>query len=122
MQNLIFALLPHTGLTECCTAVAEETKERLLDAVMLRLRMSDGLDLDWLARHFGSSAASCVEGSLKAHVESGLVKRRLPDHRVINSSAGSGLGCMRLDVPDGYLMSNDIISDAFLALDDVLLA
>ena len=81
----------------------EDADERLLDMVMLRLRLSDGLDFRVVAEHFGEERASSIRSALRRHVDRGLVEER-----------GS---CVRLADPEGFLVSNGIISDAFAALD-----
>lgn len=85
----------------------EGAEERLLDAVMLRLRLSDGLDCRILTRQFGAAMAGVVEDALRPHELEGLVER-------------SG-DCVRLQDPKGFLVSNDIISDVFAAIDDAKL-
>lgn len=94
-------------------AVAEEESERLLDAVMLRLRMSDGLNLDWLAAIFGTSSAEKVLSALKPHIRGCSVLYSSDKHY-----SSSKLGNVRLTDPEGFLVSNDIISDIFVALDE----
>ena len=81
---------------------------------MLRLRMSDGLDLDSLAKQYGPDASMAVAASLRPHLAAGLVK--------YHGMAAGVQGSVRLADPEGFLMSNDIISDVFLALDGVMLA
>lgn len=83
----------------------ESAEERLLDTVMLRLRLSDGLHLQELSDTFGAAAASAVAASLQQHVRKGLV-----------TPLDGGLR-LRLSDPEGFLVSNDIISDVFAALD-----
>lgn len=95
-------------------AVAEEESERLLDAVMLRLRMSDGLNLDWLAAIFGTSSAEKVLSALKPHIRGCSVLYSSDKHY----SSSKLLGNVRLTDPEGFLVSNDIISDIFVALDE----
>ena len=81
----------------------EDADERLLDMVMLRLRLSDGLDFRVVAEQFGEERVSRIRSALQRHVDKGLVEE--------------GGSCIRLADPEGFLVSNDIISDAFAALD-----
>ena len=83
---------------------------------MLRLRMSDGLNLDWLAEHHGSHASLQVSAGLQPHVKSGLVEQDM--RAALPGSGCKPFGTVRLADPDGFLMSNDIISDVFVALDN----
>lgn len=91
----------------------DDDAEQLLDAVMLRLRMSDGLDMDWLAQQFGQLCAEQVAASLQPHIANGLAEFK-PGKSGTN---GHHTGHVRLADPEGFLMSNDIISDIFVALD-----
>jgi len=82
-----------------------DVEDELLDLVMLRLRLADGLDLASVAARYGNHTAEQVHKSLRKHIERGLVQE-----------AGH---VVRLQDPQGFLFSNDIISDVFLALDRV---
>jgi len=90
--------------TGAATDVAD-VEDELLDLVMLRLRLADGLDLASVAARYGNHTAEQVHKSLRKHIERGLVQE-----------AGH---VVRLQDPQGFLFSNDIISDVFLALDRV---
>jgi len=86
--------------------------DALLDFVMLQLRLSDGLALADVAERMGGAGrgARAAEGVLEAvrpHVLAGtaLVEGEGPGRRI------------RLADPDGFLVSNDVISDVFAALD-----
>ena len=81
--------------------------ERLLDMVMLRLRLADGLDLTSLAAQHGKAAAATVLKALQPHAARGLVEFE---------EAGTPQ-IARLSDPNGFLVSNHIISDIFAALD-----
>lgn len=128
----------------------------MLDTVMLRLRMADGLDMTSFALEYGQEAAHAVMGALAPHEQRGHVlrlDRLVPSpqpssptpaapagstagqHSGVHHSTGTGTstsssGCnpgstasndkawdvrMRLKDPDGFLLSNDIISDVFSA-------
>jgi hypothetical protein len=89
----------------------EFESENLLDIVMTRLRTSDGLDLDWIAgqRQFN-----------EAHIESILRGFQLAidlDLGTISASGDHSHGIIRLRDPDGFLFSNNIISNIFMELD-----
>jgi coproporphyrinogen III oxidase-like Fe-S oxidoreductase len=86
--------------------------DRLLDAVMLQLRLGQGLDLDSVAASHGAAAADAIRRAVRQHEASGLVK--------LATGPDGGTRC-RLTDPEGFLMSNDIISDVFAALDSVQL-
>ena len=86
--------------------------DALLDFVMLQLRLSDGLALADVVERMGGTgrgarAAEAVLEAVRPHVLAGtaLLEGEGPGRRI------------RLADPDGFLVSNDIISDVFAALD-----
>lgn len=87
--------------------VNEQRREMVYDTVMLRLRLTDGLDLEQL-RLMGighwHDVGGVVLDALQAHQDEGRVEM-VSETRV------------RLSDPKGFLMSNDIISDVFAGLD-----
>ena len=103
--------------------------EQLLDYVMLRLRLSDGLDLAQLAARFGAQPAAAAAESLAPHVSAGLAEVAYryrsdapePGPGALAAGGQGGVdslsGCVvRLTDPEGFLVSNDVISDVFAAL------
>ena len=106
-------------------------EELLLDTIMLRLRTADGLDLARLAATHGDEAAALVCKAAQKHVEAGRVS-------LLDTNAGGGgrglqsgepgreraggppSRIMRLTDPQGFLLSNDIISDIFLAFSNAV--
>ena len=86
---------------------------------MLRLRTSDGLDMTSFAASFGDDAAESLHRAMEGHIRQGLVLK-LPRLSTVMALAGSG-GTnrwdfrIRLSDPEGFLLSNSIISDAFAA-------
>ncbi len=138
--------------------------EQLLDHVMLRLRLSDGLDLAHVAARFGAAAAAAIAAALAPHVKAGLAevvvgsagqapalfdvsmpvaqhvgladalagfggassaprtkRRSAAQHAGDRDASGIGEGLhgrvVRLTDPEGFLVSNDIISDVFVSLE-----
>ena len=95
---------------------------------MLRLRLSDGLDLAQLGARFGARAAAAAAAAVAPHVGAGLaevVADRPPawgsgarGHAAGVEGGREGLGgsVVRLTDPEGFLVSNDVISDVFAAL------
>jgi oxygen-independent coproporphyrinogen-3 oxidase len=87
---------------------------------MLSLRTADGLDLQLLEGRFGVQARRAAQRALGSFVGQGLVLGFGADGRRLE--AGQGLGSaarVRLSDPEGFLVSNDVISDVFAALGDV---
>lgn len=98
----------------CCAEKAEDDDlEALLDVIMLRLRTSDGIDLSQVRQHFGRQLADAVHTALQKHEAAGLVRSR--------SHAGDSVGAetYQLTDPEGFLLSNDIMSDCFAAVQRV---
>ena len=70
---------------------------------MLSLRQSDGLDLSQVSKEFGQEAATVITESVKHHVKAGTVLHEEQS--------------LRLKDPEGFLLSNSVISDIFVGLD-----
>jgi len=86
----------------------ESKEDQLLDTIMLRLRMADGLDLGQLSSSYGVEVADRVRAALHKHKATGCVQEL---------STPSGGAQVRLSDPQGFLLSNDIISDVFAEFD-----
>mmetsp|Transcript_19983 Transcript_19983/g.55628 ORF Transcript_19983/g.55628 Transcript_19983/m.55628 type:complete len:480 (+) Transcript_19983:87-1526(+) len=101
----------------------DSQEERMLDTVMLRLRTADGLDMRSFAAEYGADAASRVLAAMESHFQDGLV---LAIHEGREPAGPTHPGSMqeqlrsargvRLADPDGFLLSNHVISDVFAAL------
>ncbi|KAI8470941.1 MAG: radical SAM enzyme [Monoraphidium minutum] len=121
---------PGAGLAGA-EAARESKEERLLDALMLGLRTADGVDIASLRMEHGAAALAPALPVLRRHTAAGLVQLRSSGSS--SSGGGSGAGpaatagagpadgegevlSARLADPDGFLFSNDIISDVFAAL------
>ncbi len=92
----------------CVSApAAESAAEALLDAVMLQLRLGEGLDLDAVAAGHGAAAAEAIRRAVAQHAKAG---------RAVLEWGVNGEARCRLADPEGFLTSNDIISDVFAAL------
>lgn len=89
----------------------DDDDDELLDIIMTRLRTSEGLDLDWIANH-NSYNESCVDAILRGFelaIELGLGMRV--------TVPGKKYGIIRLSEPNGFLFSNNIISNIFAEID-----
>eukprot|EP00804_Cyclotella_cryptica_P020058 CCRYP_014869-RA/>CCRYP_014869-RA protein AED:0.13 eAED:0.13 QI:0/0/0/1/1/1/2/0/518 len=82
--------------------------DMLLDIIMTRLRTSDGLDLDWIANHSksGNSRVEAILRGFKLALELDLGERII--------LPGRKFGFIRLRDPNGFLFSNNIISNIFM--------
>ncbi len=99
----------------------------MLDTIMLRLRTADGLDLGAFEAAYGADMTARVQRSLRKHVASGLVLAA-GSRAAGQQAAGQGRGqqqqlersgdasVLRLADPQGFLLSNEIISDVFAAV------
>jgi len=103
---------------------SSDSKDMTMDVVMLSLRTAWGLDLQSFSKSFGKSLALSLCSTFRPFVESGLViamdmeRRALPhtDFELDLQSEddfGNRAAFIRLSDPDGFLLSNELISLAF---------
>lgn len=93
----------HTNNTlSQCAAPALDV---LLDAVLKRLRTSEGLSLDWVQRRFGDASLQAILRGSKLGRDLSLARLDLPTNT------------LRLVDPDGFLYSNSIISSIYVELE-----
>ncbi|CAL1389029.1 unnamed protein product [Linum trigynum] len=103
-------------------------KDLALDVVMLSLRTARGLDVRSFAEAFGGSMVSSLCKVYKPHIESGHVVCLDKERRSMSADEFSkllvargdeisgNLAFLRLSDPDGFLLSNELISLAFGAI------
>jgi len=96
-------VLPHLDAPE------STPEDMLTDMVMLQLRKSSGLHLDSILKQYehGQLIVDTIIESLTENIEKGLVEYD-KEKQVI-----------KLLDPQGFLFSNDVISDIFVALDEI---
>lgn len=82
----------------------------ILDVVMCALRTSEGLNVEQIRRIYGEKIVNKIMKCLSLYIEQGLV--------LINTLNRSNhvVSRIRLKDPEGFLLSNTIISDIFAAL------
>jgi putative oxygen-independent coproporphyrinogen III oxidase len=100
--------LPHVD------APRSTAEDMLTDAVMLQLRKVDGLRLrEKIVDRYvnGRIIADVIRAAVSENVQRGLVE-------VVEDEETNEV-VVRLRDPDGFLMSNDVISDVFVALDEL---
>ncbi|GLU12761.1 hypothetical protein SLE2022_294200 [Rubroshorea leprosula] len=118
VQNL------ENGVVNECMDSQTDTTDKAMDVVMLSLRTARGLDLKSFREAFGSTLANSLCKTYKAYVKSGHVlcldeqKRVLTayefDTLLVNEEKMERvLTHIRLSDPDGFLLSNELISVAF---------
>lgn len=99
-------------LSSCMESDKNSTEEdKLLDIIMTRLRTSEGLDLDWIANQakFGQSRVDAILRGFELALELDLGERII--------GPGRKFGFIRLRDPNGFLFSNNIISNIFIETD-----
>lgn len=107
----------------------ETEEDRLTDYIMLGLRLSDGIDLEYIANNFnkGNLIVDAIVRALESHMEMGTAELQrkqdgTDEESVVDTDQRSlaTQACVaKLTDPDGFLISNDVISDIFLALEEL---
>ncbi|GMH38110.1 hypothetical protein BSKO_05994 [Bryopsis sp. KO-2023] len=99
------------------TTSAETEEDRLLDMIMLRFRLKDGLDLAVLEGGFGGDVRENVCGALGKFVAEGFVEKVDGGGGVLSCDEDwSKVDSVRLHDPKGFLVSNDVISEIFASV------
>ncbi|KAK1289954.1 hypothetical protein QJS10_CPB18g00527 [Acorus calamus] len=99
-------------------------RDRAMDVVMLSLRTAGGLDVRRLGREFGEGIALGVCEAFRPYVDSGHVVVMDDERRPLSPSGDDWrlsregenrreVAFIRLSDPDGFLLSNELISIAF---------
>lgn len=111
------------GAIACPTT---SVQDHLLDTVMLGLRLADGIPLGTLTQQFGQATLARLLRCLQPHRERGWVNLWQGD-RLLPATAGFSLlpssllpssnVTLRLSDPEGFLFSNEILSDVFKEFD-----
>ncbi|KAI3931415.1 hypothetical protein MKX01_040332 [Papaver californicum] len=102
----------------------KDGKDLEMDVVMLALRTSKGLELKSFRECFGSSLVLSLCKTFRPYIESGHVLLLDGKRRVLNAEEFSSVlsneskieetvAFIRLSDPDGFLLSNELISIAF---------
>lgn len=115
------------GKVNCFSNDLPDAKDLAMDVVMLSLRTARGLNLKSLADVVGVSFVSALCENYKPYIESGHVvcldeKRRALSAEefcallALEDEIASRVSYVRLSDPDGFLLSNELISHAFRAI------
>ena len=95
-------------------------RDVLLEVSMLRLRTRDGLDLGEVAARWGEAEARAIGEALVPSVAAGFAAEEGGRFSSPSSSSSSSpWPVVRLTDPEGFLVSNSVISDVFVGLDGV---
>lgn len=111
-------------VVNCCEDGIFDAKDTAADVVMLSLRTAKGLDLKSFGEAFGESLVISLCELYKPYMESGLVVYMDEQRRSIKADEFNSLisnelkmkevvAFIRLSDPDGFLLSNELISLAF---------
>lgn len=115
------------GLSSYSNDAITDAKDFAMDVVMLSLRTADGLDLKSFKEAFGELLLLSIYEVYRPHVENGQVillneqRRRLAVDEFLSLGSdeqlrNEKLAYLRLSDPDGFLLSNELISLAFQAI------
>ena len=90
----------------------EDKDEYILDTIMTRLRTKDGLDMNWAFNTGGHELLNSISRGAKLGLDLGLAEI------VMSNTEKDEIdkGILRLKDPDGFLFSNNIISEIFAEL------
>ncbi|XP_034673691.1 heme chaperone HemW [Vitis riparia] len=110
-----------------CGGNSVDAKDVAMDVVMLSLRTARGLDLKSFRNSFGSSFVASLCKAYRPYVKSGHVVCLDEQRRPVTANEFSSLlskddgieerlAFVRLSDPDGFLLSNELISLAFQAI------
>ncbi|HEY9663065.1 MAG TPA: radical SAM family heme chaperone HemW, partial [Allocoleopsis sp.] len=98
-------LIQNQGKIDC--PVASPT-DRLLDTLMLGLRLAEGIPLAGLIEQFGEAIVQQILVCLQPYCEQGWVRLE----------GENGMGRIRLSDPEGFLFSNVVLTDLFQAFSE----
>lgn len=83
--------------------------DRLLETLMLGLRLVEGVNLSSIAQHFGTHIEASIINCLETYLEQNLV--------IINQDELTKAKKLKLSDPEGFLVSNTILATLFEKLD-----
>ena len=92
--------------------------DRLLETLMLGLRLAEGLTVEYLKHQFGKATLEKVGTCLQPYRLQGLVETISQDGKLIcDRKYFPESGRVRLSDPEGFLVSNTILADLFSQFD-----
>ena len=114
------------GMVDCHKNDHIDSKDIAMDVVMLSLRTAKGLDLKSFGEAYGNSLAFSLCKAYKPYIESGHVVCLDENRQALSADKFNSLlpkedgeknqkelAYIRLSDPDGFLLSNELISHAF---------
>ncbi|KAF2314149.1 hypothetical protein GH714_023727 [Hevea brasiliensis] len=114
----------NNGAVDCCGNNHLDAKDLAMDVLMLSLRTARGLDIRSFTGVFGGSVVYSLCKVYKPYIETGHVVCLDEERRAMTADEfnnlfthedeiSSRLAYIRLSDPDGFLLSNELISLAF---------
>ena len=92
--------------------------DRLLEGLMLGLRLVEGIDLAALATHDSGDFLPVLTRAVRPYRDRGWVEVIAPDGCYLNAAEPlPGAGRLRLSDPEGLLFSNTVLAAAFAAFE-----
>ncbi|VXD14731.1 putative enzyme [Planktothrix serta PCC 8927] len=95
----------------------DTTHEQLLETLMLGFRLAEGINLEALSQQFGTETLHNIITLLMPFYQQGLVQFLDSNQNLIQPNFNQGL--IRLTDPDGFLISNQILSTVFAGLSEL---
>jgi putative oxygen-independent coproporphyrinogen III oxidase len=95
----------------------DTTQEQLLENLMLGLRLAQGINLEDLSQQFGTEITAKILALLMPFYQQGLVQ--ILDNHQNPIQPNINQGFIRLTDPDGFLVSNEILSTLFAELSEL---
>lgn len=122
-QQYVQDLEPSTDMPSIDDMLPDMMKEKMLEAIMLQLRLVSGINCSWFAQGFGRCRLKRTLTALERHMLAGRVAFEVANapatlKQVMAAVDMQSDANVRLTDPDGMLLSNDIISDVFVALEE----
>ena len=87
--------------------------DQWLETLMVGLRLSEGIALDNLIREFGRSPVDKLLCLIQPYEQQGWVNVMLPNLNRSDRDGNFAEGAIALQAPDGFLLSNEILSTLF---------
>ena len=92
--------------------------ERVMEQMMVGLRLKEGISLEGVYRVFGDEGIRAMERAIAPHVERNWLVIESPSADT-NATGLRSTSRIRLSDPEGFLMSNVAIVDAFNAIESL---
>jgi len=89
----------------------KDDEDYLYDIIMTRLRTIDGLDLNKIQDRYGSDVVNCILSSIDEYIKN-------DEEELLTIIRNEQDWIVKLTDPNGFLVSNSILSIIFMGLDE----